>query len=184
MYSLTFQFLFFIFLTGHSNQKSAAGYPDYLCKWQGLSYSECSWEDGALIGRKFQRCIDDYLSRNHSKNIPFRECKVRAQSLTSLWFTNGGPRLHYKCLRKRCIFQNCETWFYFMLNCLYLFSFQVLKQRPRFSAMKKQPSYIGGDGLELRDYQFDSLNWMAHSWCKYDDFINFYQHFNLENLSE
>lgn len=34
--------------------------------------------------------------------------------------------------------------------------------------MKKQPSYIGGDGLELRDYQLDSLNWMAHSWCKYD----------------
>uniref|UniRef100_A0A8C5BRW0 DNA helicase n=1 Tax=Gadus morhua TaxID=8049 RepID=A0A8C5BRW0_GADMO len=104
-------------IIGHSNQKSAAGYPDYLCKWQGLSYSECSWEDGALIGRKFQKCIDDYLRRNHSKNIPFRECKV-------------------------------------------------LKQRPRFSAMKKQPSYIGGDGLELRDYQFDSLNWMAHSWCK------------------
>jgi len=43
---------------------------------------------------------------------------------------------------------------------------QVLKQRPRFLPMKKQPSYIGGDGLELRDYQLDSLNWMAHSWCK------------------
>lgn len=34
--------------------------------------------------------------------------------------------------------------------------------------MKKQPAYIGGDGLELRDYQLDSLNWMAHSWCKYE----------------
>lgn len=34
--------------------------------------------------------------------------------------------------------------------------------------MKKQPVYIGGDGLELRDYQLDSLNWMAHSWCKYE----------------
>lgn len=37
--------------------------------------------------------------------------------------------------------------------------------------MKKQPHYIGGDGLELRDYQLDSLNWMAHSWCKYVDSI-------------
>uniref|UniRef100_A0A673C0X5 Uncharacterized protein n=1 Tax=Sphaeramia orbicularis TaxID=375764 RepID=A0A673C0X5_9TELE len=98
-------------------EKSAAGYPDYLCKWQGLPYSECSWEDGGLIAKKFQKCIDDYMSRNQSKTIPSRDCKV-------------------------------------------------LKQRPRFMPMKKQPTYIGGDGLELRDYQLDSLNWMAHSWCK------------------
>lgn len=31
--------------------------------------------------------------------------------------------------------------------------------------MKKQPAFID-DGLELRDYQLDGLNWMAHSWCK------------------
>uniref|UniRef100_A0A8C2CWZ2 Chromodomain helicase DNA binding protein 1 n=1 Tax=Cyprinus carpio TaxID=7962 RepID=A0A8C2CWZ2_CYPCA len=104
-------------IIGHSNQKSAAGYPDYLCKWQGLSYSECSWEDGALIARKFQKCIDEYMSRNQCKTIPSRECKV-------------------------------------------------LKQRPRFVPMKKQPHYIGADGLELRDYQLEGLNWMAHSWCK------------------
>lgn len=61
---------------GHSNQKSAAGYPDYLCKWQGLSYSECSWEDGALIAKKFQKRIDDYMSRHQSKTIPSRDCKV------------------------------------------------------------------------------------------------------------
>uniref|UniRef100_A0A8C0YD20 Chromodomain helicase DNA binding protein 1 n=1 Tax=Cyprinus carpio carpio TaxID=630221 RepID=A0A8C0YD20_CYPCA len=104
-------------IIGHSNQKSAAGYPDYLCKWQGLSYFECSWEDGALIARKFQKCIDEYMSRNQCKTIPSRECKV-------------------------------------------------LKQRPRFVPMKKQPHYIGADGLELRDYQLEGLNWMAHSWCK------------------
>lgn len=63
-------------IIGHSNQKSAAGYPDYLCKWQGLSYSECSWEDGALIAKKFQKCIDDYMSRHQSKTIPSRDCKV------------------------------------------------------------------------------------------------------------
>uniref|UniRef100_A0A671RH31 Chromodomain-helicase-DNA-binding protein 1-like n=1 Tax=Sinocyclocheilus anshuiensis TaxID=1608454 RepID=A0A671RH31_9TELE len=97
--------------------KSAAGYPDYLCKWQGLSYFECSWEDGALIARKFQKCIDEYMSRNQCRTIPSRECKV-------------------------------------------------LKQRPRFVPMKKQPLYIGADGLELRDYQLEGLNWMAHSWCK------------------
>lgn len=104
-------------IIAHSIQKSAAGYPDYLCKWQGLPYSECSWEDGALIARKFQRCIDDHMCRNISKTIPSRDCKV-------------------------------------------------LKIRPRFVPIKTQPLYIGGDGLELRDYQLESLNWMAHSWCK------------------
>uniref|UniRef100_A0A7N6AWJ3 DNA helicase n=1 Tax=Anabas testudineus TaxID=64144 RepID=A0A7N6AWJ3_ANATE len=95
-------------IAGHSNQKSVAGYPDYLCKWQGLPYSECSWEDGALIVNCFHVCIGSLL----------------------------------------------------------IISSHVLKQRPRFVPMKKQPAYIGGDGLELRDYQLDSLNWMAHSWCK------------------
>eukprot|EP00061_Rhincodon_typus_P018974 g48381.t1 len=33
--------------------------------------------------------------------------------------------------------------------------------------MKKQPSYIGSEGLELRDYQLEGLNWLVHSWCKY-----------------
>ncbi|XP_020648884.3 chromodomain-helicase-DNA-binding protein 1 isoform X2 [Pogona vitticeps] len=105
-------------IIAHSNQKSAAGYPDYYCKWQGLPYSECSWEDGALIAKKFQSRIDEYFSRNQSKTTPFKDCKV-------------------------------------------------LKQRPRFVALKKQPSYIGGhEGLELRDYQLNGLNWLAHSWCK------------------
>lgn len=51
-------------------------------------------------------------------------------------------------------------------QCAYLL-LQVLKQRPRFVALKKQPSYIGGENLELRDYQLEGLNWLAHSWCKY-----------------
>uniref|UniRef100_A0A8D2LGL8 Chromodomain helicase DNA binding protein 1 n=1 Tax=Varanus komodoensis TaxID=61221 RepID=A0A8D2LGL8_VARKO len=102
----------------NSKLKSAAGYPDYYCKWQGLPYSECSWEDGALIAKKFQSRIDEYFSRNQSKTTPFKDCKV-------------------------------------------------LKQRPRFVALKKQPSYIGGhESLELRDYQLNGLNWLAHSWCK------------------
>lgn len=72
------------FQTGHSNQKSAAGYPDYLCKFQGLPYSECSWEDGALIAKKFQKCIDDYMSRHQSKTIPSRDCKVSAAAASPL----------------------------------------------------------------------------------------------------
>lgn len=70
-----------MYSTAHSNQKSAAGYPDYYCKWQGLPYSECSWEDGALIAKKFQSRIDEYFSRNQSKTTPFKDCKVGERML-------------------------------------------------------------------------------------------------------
>ncbi|OBS72751.1 hypothetical protein A6R68_12675 [Neotoma lepida] len=47
----------------------------------------------------------------------------------------------------------------------------ALKQRPRFVALKKQPAYLGGENLELRDYQLEGLNWLAHSWCKSNSVI-------------
>ncbi|ETE65957.1 Chromodomain-helicase-DNA-binding protein 2, partial [Ophiophagus hannah] len=78
------------------NRKSCSNEPEYLCKWMGLPYAECSWEDEALISKKFQ---------------------------------------------------------------------------PRFVALKNQPSYIGGENLELRDYQLEGLNWLAHSWCKNNSVI-------------
>ncbi|XP_072837689.2 chromodomain-helicase-DNA-binding protein 2 isoform X2 [Pogona vitticeps] len=104
------------------NRKSSSNEPEYLCKWMGLSYADCSWEDEALISKKFQHCIDSFNNRNNSKTMPTRECKA-------------------------------------------------LKQRPRFVALKKQPSYIGGENLELRDYQLEGLNWLAHSWCKNNSVI-------------
>ncbi|KAM4660203.1 chromodomain-helicase-DNA-binding protein 2 isoform 2-T6 [Amazona ochrocephala] len=113
--------------TGHSelpasSRKTSSNDPEYLCKWMGLPYAECSWEDEALISKKFQHCIDSFNNRNNSKTIPTRDCKV-------------------------------------------------LKQRPRFVALKKQPSYTGGENLELRDYQLEGLNWLAHSWCKNNSVI-------------
>uniref|UniRef100_A0A8U8CG75 DNA helicase n=1 Tax=Geospiza parvula TaxID=87175 RepID=A0A8U8CG75_GEOPR len=111
----------FAYFTANS-RKTSSNDPEYLCKWMGLPYAECSWEDEALISKKFQHCIDSFNSRNNSKTIPTRDCKV-------------------------------------------------LKQRPRFVALKKQPSYIGGENLELRDYQLEGLNWLAHSWCKNNSVI-------------
>ena len=46
------------------------GYPDYLCKWMGLPYSECTWEDGELLTKKFQDKIDQYHARNKSQRTP------------------------------------------------------------------------------------------------------------------
>ncbi|XP_023671128.1 chromodomain-helicase-DNA-binding protein 2 [Paramormyrops kingsleyae] len=107
----------------HSHKTaSSSNEPEYLCKWMGLPYAECSWEDGALISKKFQHCIDSFNNRNSCKTIPSKDCKV-------------------------------------------------LKQRPRFVTLKKQPSYIGGENLELRDYQLDGLNWLAHSWCRCNSVI-------------
>uniref|UniRef100_A0A665UVX6 Uncharacterized protein n=1 Tax=Echeneis naucrates TaxID=173247 RepID=A0A665UVX6_ECHNA len=106
----------------HSHKTPSSNEPEYLCKWMGLPYSECSWEDGALVRKKFQHCIDSFTNRNSNKTVPSKDCKV-------------------------------------------------LKQRPRFVALKKQPSYIGDENLELRDYQLAGLNWLAHSWCRCNSVI-------------
>ncbi|XP_028678827.2 chromodomain-helicase-DNA-binding protein 2 isoform X1 [Erpetoichthys calabaricus] len=105
-----------------SHKTSSSNEPEYLCKWMGLPYAECSWEDGILIQKKFSLCIEKFSNRNNCKTIPSKDCKV-------------------------------------------------LKQRPRFVTLKKQPSYIGGENLELRDYQLDGLNWLAHSWCRCNSVI-------------
>ncbi|XP_053283017.1 chromodomain-helicase-DNA-binding protein 2 [Pleuronectes platessa] len=107
----------------HSHKMPSSNEPEYLCKWMGLPYSDCSWEDGALIrSLKFGNCIDSFINRESTKTVPSKECKV-------------------------------------------------LKQRPRFAPLKKQPSYIGSETLELRDYQLDGLNWLAHSWCRCNSVI-------------
>ncbi|XP_052437829.1 chromodomain-helicase-DNA-binding protein 2 isoform X5 [Carassius gibelio] len=105
-----------------SAHKTSSSEPEYLCKWMGLPYAECTWEDGALIRKKFQACVESFQNRNACKTVPSKDCKV-------------------------------------------------LKQRPRFVALKKQPSYIGDEVLELRDYQLDGVNWLAHSWCRCNSVI-------------
>ncbi|XP_016085395.1 chromodomain-helicase-DNA-binding protein 2 [Sinocyclocheilus grahami] len=104
------------------SHKTSSSEPEYMCKWMGLPYAECTWEDGALIGKKFQACVDSFQNRSAYKTVPSKDCKV-------------------------------------------------LKQRPRFVALKKQPSYIGDEVLQLRDYQLDGVNWLAHSWCRCNSVI-------------
>lgn len=62
-----------------SHAPSKSGEPeqmDYLCKWEGLPYSDCTWEDGNLIKKKFQHMIDQYHVRQKSQKIPSKVCKV------------------------------------------------------------------------------------------------------------
>ena len=48
----------------------------------------------------------------------------------------------------------------------------VLRRRPKFVKVEKQPEYMGVDrGLALRDYQLQGLNWLNLSWCKENSVI-------------
>ena len=71
----------FLSWIAHSHKTAASSdEPEYLCKWMGLPYAECSWEDGALVQKKFQHCIDNFSNRDSSKTIPSKECKVNTWS--------------------------------------------------------------------------------------------------------
>ncbi|CAE1322927.1 CHD2 [Acanthosepion pharaonis] len=66
-------------IIAHTNQKTNNvdnGFPDYLCKWQGLSHADCTWEDGELISDKFKKYVDEYHTRNKSQKIPSKQSKV------------------------------------------------------------------------------------------------------------
>ncbi|XP_070142575.1 chromodomain-helicase-DNA-binding protein 1 isoform X4 [Drosophila kikkawai] len=52
------------------------GAEEYLCKWQSLPYAESTWEDAALVLRKWQRCAEQFSERECSKCTPSRHCRV------------------------------------------------------------------------------------------------------------
>ncbi|KAH9500964.1 transcriptional regulator [Bulinus truncatus] len=58
------------------HRKENNGTADYMCKWHGLPYSECTWEDGELASKLFQSHIDQYLARNKSQCIPTKLTRV------------------------------------------------------------------------------------------------------------
>lgn len=49
---------------------------DYLVKWQGLPYSECTHEDSELINKKFPAAVEEYNVRQKSSLAPNKFCKV------------------------------------------------------------------------------------------------------------
>nr|CAG4651344.1 EOG090X0DZ9 [Simocephalus serrulatus] len=105
------------------NQKADSEHPDYLIKWESLPYSDATWEDGALIIKKYVNKIREFREREDSKRTPSKLCRA-------------------------------------------------LKFRPKFSPLKEQPDFIGGDlTCKLRDYQLNGLNWMVHAWCKENSVI-------------
>lgn len=49
---------------------------DYLVKWQGLPYSECTNEDSELINKKFPAAVEEYNVRQKSSLAPNKFCKA------------------------------------------------------------------------------------------------------------
>ncbi|XP_065581127.1 chromodomain-helicase-DNA-binding protein 1-like isoform X2 [Artemia franciscana] len=50
--------------------------PDYYIKWEGLPYSDCTWEDGNLIFKKYPNKIDEFRQREESKCTPSKQTRA------------------------------------------------------------------------------------------------------------
>uniref|UniRef100_A0A914VAC2 DNA helicase n=1 Tax=Plectus sambesii TaxID=2011161 RepID=A0A914VAC2_9BILA len=59
-----------------SRERGTDSGTEYFVKWCGLPYSECTWEDSALIGRWYQKTIDAYHERSQSNRIPSKLCQA------------------------------------------------------------------------------------------------------------
>jgi chromodomain-helicase-DNA-binding protein 1 len=55
-------------IVAHEKNREQENTYDYLCKWDGLQYSECTWEDGNLIAKRFPKKIDEYNARLTQQN--------------------------------------------------------------------------------------------------------------------
>lgn len=57
-------------------KKPDSEHPDYFSKWENLPYAEATWEDGALIIKKWPEKIKEFRGREESKRTPSKHCKV------------------------------------------------------------------------------------------------------------
>ncbi|MGH0182890.1 UNVERIFIED_CONTAM: hypothetical protein FKN15_010821 [Acipenser sinensis] len=127
------------------------GEVQYLIKWKGWSYIHCTWES------------IESLTQQKVKGLKKQENFKKKNDEIKYWMSKASP--------EDVEYYNCQQELTTDLNKQYQIVERVLKQRPRFVTLKKQPAYIGGDNLELRDYQLDGLNWLAHSWCRCNSVI-------------
>lgn len=170
-----------------SHEERAQGV-EYLCKWQGLPYSECTWEDRELIEKMFRKKIDEYHVREQSQCIPSKMCRVLRDRPKFVPFKE---QPHYLGGRKYDInTSNLST-----IEQKNTESEQAIdpqdQQKEETNEEKESSNELPSDQdkvddqnlapsppkidideddqvprLELRDYQLDGLNWLVYSWCK------------------
>lgn len=64
-------------IIAHQPSKSTETcHPEYLCKWEGLPYAECTFEEGGLIHKKYSKKIDEYHVRQKSQKTPTKLSRV------------------------------------------------------------------------------------------------------------
>ncbi|XP_063395303.1 chromodomain-helicase-DNA-binding protein 1 isoform X1 [Cydia fagiglandana] len=49
---------------------------EYFCKWESLPYADATWEDSALIERKWPVKVEQFKSREGANTTPSRHCPV------------------------------------------------------------------------------------------------------------
>lgn len=65
---------YFIFNIAKYNKPD--GGVDYFIKWESIPYCESTWEDSALIQKKWPYKIATFESREQSSQTPTKHCKV------------------------------------------------------------------------------------------------------------
>ncbi|XP_065355971.1 chromodomain-helicase-DNA-binding protein 1 [Calliphora vicina] len=131
---------------------------------EDIDYYECQLElQNDLV--KSYNSVDRIISRNEKpegdseylckwQSLPYAEATWEDTNLVSRkWqhcVDHFNDRENSKCTPSR----HCK----------------VLKYRPKFYKIKIQPEFLH-EGLTLRDYQMDGLNWLLHSWCRENSVI-------------
>jgi len=58
------------FIAAHYPPKPGADNSEYLIKWQGLPYCDCTHEDGDLVMKWFPEAVEEYKKRQKSSFSP------------------------------------------------------------------------------------------------------------------
>lgn len=131
---------------------------------EDIDYYECKLELQNDLVKSYNN-VDRIISRNEKpegdseylckwQSLPYSEATWEDANLVlRKWqhcIENFNERENSKCTPSR----HCK----------------VMKYRPKFYKIKVQPDFVQ-EGLSLRDYQMDGLNWLLHSWCRENSVI-------------
>ena len=82
------------------------------------------------------------------KGLPYSEATWEEAALCESRFVKRIEEYNYRQKNKKCPTGN-----------------NSYQKRPKFRKYNSEPDFIP-DGMSLRDYQVDGVNWLMHAWCK------------------
>lgn len=57
-------------IIAYNKVRTSNTHAEYLCKWDGLPYAECTWEDAELIIKRFPNKILEFEKRENLQTLP------------------------------------------------------------------------------------------------------------------